>query len=177
MQPIRTCVCCSSTEQPAFSVTCPQSTITDKKLIRKSTETTMNKLIARTAIGVAIVLATATGQAQDTKPASHAPTAAKAVPGYLIANFTIHDPAGFQKYRDAVRPISLKYQGKPVVFNPNARKVEGNPQTVMVVVEFPSLAEVERFYFSPEYTEVKKLRMASTEGSIVLTEGFIPPNK
>lgn len=127
----------------------------------------MNKLIARTIIGLAIALTAIAGQAQDAKP----------LPGYLIANFTIRDQAMFQKYREAVRPISLKYQGKAIVFNANARKVEGNPQTVMVVVEFPSLADVEAFYFSPEYTEVKKLRMASTEGTIILTEGLIPLGK
>ena len=138
----------------------------------------MNKLIARAVIGLSIVLAATAGQAQDAKPASQAPDAtAKAVPGYLIANFTIRDQATFQKYRDAVRPISLKYKGKPIVFNANARKVEGTSQMVMVVVEFPSFADVERFYFSPEYTEVKKLRIASTEGSIVLSEGFVPPQQ
>jgi uncharacterized protein (DUF1330 family) len=138
----------------------------------------MNKLIARAVIGLSIVLAATAGQAQDAKPASQAPGAtAEAVPGYLIANFTIRDPAMFQKYREAVRPISLKYKGKPIVFNADARKIEGTSQMVMVVVEFPSLADVERFYFSPEYTEVKKLRIASTEGSIVLSEGFVPPQQ
>ncbi|MFZ6845259.1 DUF1330 domain-containing protein [Undibacterium sp. RuTC16W] len=140
----------------------------------------MSKLITRIAprltLGLAIALVTATGHAQEATPSTDAPIpAGKTVPGYLIANFTIHDQAMFQKYRDAVRPISLKYKGKAIVFNPDARKVEGNPQMVTVVVEFPSLADVESFYFSPEYTEVKKLRIASTEGSIVLTQGLIPP--
>ena len=138
----------------------------------------MNKLIARAIIGVAIILAAATGQAQDAKPTSQAPAVtAKAAPGYLIANFTIRDPAMFQKYREAVRPISIKYKAKPIVFNSNARTVEGTSQKVTVIVEFPSFADVESFYFSPEYTEVKKLRIASTEGSVVLTEGFVPPQQ
>ena len=138
----------------------------------------MNNLVARTAIGLGIALATTAGQAEDTTIPSHWPaTTSKEVPGYLIANFTIRDPATFQKYRDAVRPITLKYKGKAVVFTANAQKVEGNTQMVMAVMEFPSLAAVERFYFSPEYTEVKKLRLASTEGWLVLTEGFVPPQQ
>jgi uncharacterized protein (DUF1330 family) len=138
----------------------------------------MNRLIARTVIGLTITLAAAAGQAQDATTPSPAPaTAAKAVPGYLIANFTVHDPATFQKYLAAVRPVTIKYKGKAIVFNQNVRKVEGNPQTVMAVIEFPSLADVERFYFSPEYTEVRKLRIASTEGSVVLTEGVVPPRQ
>lgn len=136
----------------------------------------MNSLIARTVIGLAIALATTAGQAQDAKSPSHGPaTTATAVPGYLISSFTIRDQATFQKYLEAVRPITTRYKGKAIVFNQNVRKVEGNPQSVLAVVEFPSLADVERFYFSPEYAEVKKLRIASTDGSLVLTEGFVLP--
>jgi uncharacterized protein (DUF1330 family) len=138
----------------------------------------MKSLIARTVVGLTIVLATTAGQAQDAKHPSHAPaTTAKAVPGYLISSFTVRDPATFQKYLVAVRPVTIKYKGKAIVFNQNVRKVEGNPQTVMAVIEFPSLADVESFYFSPEYAEVRKLRIASTEGSVVLTEGVVPPRQ
>jgi uncharacterized protein (DUF1330 family) len=138
----------------------------------------MNSLVARTAVGLIVALATTAGQAQDTKSPLQGPaTTAKAVPGYLISNFTIRDEAAYQKYRDAVRPIALKYKGKAIVRNANARKVEGNPQTVIAVIEFPSLADAESFYFSPEYTEAKKLRLGATEGSIVLTEGVVPPQQ
>lgn len=134
----------------------------------------MTKLIVRPLIGLTVALAATTGLAQATKSPLHAPAAVtKAVPGYLIANFTIHDQAMFQKYRDAVRPLSLKYKAKAIVFNANARTVEGNTQAVTVVVEFPSLADLESFYYSPEYTEVKKLRLAATEGMLVLTEGVV----
>jgi uncharacterized protein (DUF1330 family) len=44
----------------------------------------------------------------------------------------------------------------------------------MAIAEFPSLAEAQRFYHSPEYTAAKKLRMAATEGSVVITEGYVP---
>ncbi|WP_241152004.1 DUF1330 domain-containing protein, partial [Pseudomonas viridiflava] len=37
----------------------------------------------------------------------------------------------------------------------------------MAIAEFPSLADAERFYNSPEYTAAKKLRIAATEGSVV----------
>jgi uncharacterized protein (DUF1330 family) len=138
----------------------------------------MNRLIVRTVIGLSIALAATAGQAQDAKgPAPASASAAKAVPGYLISSFTVRDPATFQKYLAAVRPVTIKYKGKAIVFNQNVRKVEGNPQTVMAVIEFPSLADAESFYFSPEYTEVRKLRIASTEGSVVLTEGVVPPRQ
>jgi uncharacterized protein (DUF1330 family) len=45
----------------------------------------------------------------------------------------------------------------------------------MAIAEFPNFADVERYYHSPEYSEVKKLRIASTEGWALMTEGFVPP--
>ncbi|MEJ2802548.1 DUF1330 domain-containing protein [Comamonadaceae bacterium PP-2] len=138
----------------------------------------MNNLIAPTVVAVANLFATATGHAQAlTSPSSAAAGIATTLPGYLVSNFTIRDEAMFQKYLEAVRPITIKYKGNAEVFNLNVRKVEGNPHSVMAVIKFPSYADVESFYFSPEYTEVKKLRIASTEGTVVLTEGFVRPQQ
>jgi uncharacterized protein (DUF1330 family) len=107
---------------------------------------------AAAAITIALV---ATGYAQNTKP-----------PGYLIANYTIKDQAG---------PLAPKYGGKIIVFNLNATSVEGQPKSVMAIAEFPTLADAQRFYNSPEYTAARKFRVASTEGTVVITEGFVPP--
>lgn len=135
----------------------------------------MKKFIAQTAVGVALLFAAAAGQAQEATSASQATGTSTPAPGYLVSNFTIRDRATFQKYLVAVRPITVKYKGSARVFTLKVQTVEGEPHPVMAVIEFPSLADVERFYFSPEYTEVKKLRIASTEGSVVLTEGFVEP--
>lgn len=138
----------------------------------------MNNPVSRTVVALTIALTGTVGQAQEAQRPPQVPvTTAKAVPGYLISSFTIHDQAMFQRYLTAVRPVTTSYKGKAIVFTQNVRKVEGNPPAVMAVIEFPSLADVERFYFSPEYTEVKKLRIASTEGSVVLTEGFVLPQQ
>ncbi len=94
--------------------------------------------------------------------------------GYLIANYDIKDQAVFQKYLDAAGPIGPKYNIKIIIFNVKSTGLEGAPKSVTAVAEFPSLADVQQFYNSPEYTEAKKLRVASTEGSVIMTEGFAP---
>lgn len=96
-------------------------------------------------------------------------------PGYMIANYTITDQAGFQRYMDAAGALAAQYGGKIIVFNLNATAVEGKPESVMAIAEFPSLADAQRFYGSPEYTSARKFRVASTRGSVVITEGFVPP--
>ncbi|MDN3221437.1 MULTISPECIES: DUF1330 domain-containing protein [Pseudomonas] len=98
-------------------------------------------------------------------------------PGYMIANYTITDQAGFQRYMDAAGPLAPRYGGKIIVFNMNATAVEGKPKMVMAIAEFPSLADAQRFYNSPEYTAARRLRIESTEGSVVITEGFVAPTQ
>ena len=137
----------------------------------------MNKPVVRAIVAITFALAAAAGYAQHAKHSSHAPATAANVAqlrAYMIANYTIHDQATFQKYMGAAGPIAPGYNGKVTIFNLNAKKVEGSPKAVMAVAEFPSLADAERFYNSPEYLDAKKLRIASTEGSVVITEGLPP---
>ncbi|NVZ18940.1 DUF1330 domain-containing protein [Pseudomonas costantinii] len=94
--------------------------------------------------------------------------------GYMIANYQINDQATFQRYMEAAGPLAPKYGGRVIVFNLNATAVEGKPKSVMAIAEFPSLADAQRFYNSPEYTAAKEFRIAATEGSVVITEGYVP---
>jgi uncharacterized protein (DUF1330 family) len=106
-------------------------------------------------------------------PAARAQDATGAQPlGYMIANYQINDQAVFEQYLDAAGALAGKYGGRVIVFNLNATAVEGSPRSVMAIAEFPSLAEAERFYNSPEYTAARQFRIASTEGSVIITEGL-----
>lgn len=122
----------------------------------------MKKLVTGAVTALIIAFAT-TGYAQNAQ-----------APGYMIANYEIKDQATFQKYMDAAGPLAPKYNGKVTIFNLKSTGVEGAPKSVMAIAEFPSLTQAQRFYNSPEYSEAKKLRIASTEGSVVITEGFVP---
>lgn len=115
------------------------------------------------ALGAALALGATVAHAQDTKPR-----------GYLVANFSILQPDTFQKYLKAAGSLPAKYNGKVIIFDEKASALEGNPQTVTVVVEFPTVADAERFYNSPEYAATKPDRLSSTVGSLVLAEGRPP---
>jgi uncharacterized protein (DUF1330 family) len=125
----------------------------------------MKKIVFGSAAAIALALAT-TAYAQDSR-----------APGYMIANYTVKDQAGFQKYMEEAGPLAPKFGGKIIVFNLNAEAVEGKPQSVMAIAEFPSVADAESFYNSPEYAAARKFRVASTEGSVIITEGFVPPKQ
>ncbi len=95
--------------------------------------------------------------------------------GYLIANYTIRDPAIYQKYVEAVMPIIAKYGGKLIIGDFEIKKLEGNLNQGIVAVEFESVETAERFYNSPEYSENKHFRLSSTKGWVVIAKEFAPP--
>jgi len=129
----------------------------------------MNKSIIRGITGITFVLgaafATAVGYAQGAAQGAPPPR------GYLVANYTINDQQTFQKYMDAAGPLAPKFNGKVIIYDVTSRTLEGKPKSIMAVAEFPTVAEAERFYNSPEYTAARQFRIASTEGSVVLAEG------
>jgi len=95
--------------------------------------------------------------------------------GYLVANYTINDPATYQKYVEAVMPVIAKYGGKLIMGDFELKKLEGTPKQGIVAVEFECVEAAERFYNSPEYSENKHFRLSSTEGWVVIAEEFTPP--
>ena len=139
----------------------------------------MNKSIIRAIFGIIIAFcATSCATATRETPAPTEAPVTTAAPstteqaaqphGYLVANYTVNDQETYQKYMEAAGPLAPKYNAKVPIFDLNTRALEGNPKTVFGVAEFPSVAEAERFYNSPEYTAARKFRIASTEGSVLL---------
>jgi uncharacterized protein (DUF1330 family) len=129
------------------------------------------------ALSAAVALAATVGHAKEIEQSSRARATTVGVTqprGYLIANYTIRDQQTFRKYMEAAGPLAPKFKGKVIIYDVTSRTLEGNPKSVMAVAEFPSVADAERFYNSPEYSAARTFRVASTEGSVVLAEGLPP---
>ncbi len=95
--------------------------------------------------------------------------------GYLIANYTIHDPATYQKYVAGAMPVLAQYEGKILIGDPNSKILEGQPNQFFIVVEFESTEAAQRFFDSPEYTKIKHLRISSTKGWVAIATQFEMP--
>jgi len=97
------------------------------------------------------------------------------VPGYLIANLEVTDPAGFEEYRQKVSPLIAQFGGRYLVRGGDVRTLEGSlPIRRLVVLEFPSVEAAQRFYDCPEYQPLLKIRLASTKSDLVLAAGYSP---
>jgi len=132
----------------------------------------MKKIIAQSLLATAFVLA-ATGHAQA-QNATPAPAPTVQPHGYMVISYDIKDQAMFQKYMDAAGSLAANYNGKVTIFNMKVKGAEGKPRSVFGMVEFPNLADAQRFYNSPEYTAARKFRIAATKGTstVILTEGL-----
>lgn len=139
-----------------------------------------SKSILSTFFGMAVVfLATSCGQVsqQDkTATSSSATPVTEQAHGYLVGNYTISDQAGYLQYRKASEPILAKYNGKTVIFDTNVKTLEGVPHSVIDVNEFPTVADAENYYNSEDYSTIKKLRIASSKGWVLLASS-IPPTQ
>jgi uncharacterized protein (DUF1330 family) len=91
---------------------------------------------------------------------------------YIIAQVRIDDPERYAEYRAGVPAAVAKYGGRFLVRGPRVEVLEGRHDGRRVVVlEFPSMAELRRFWDSPEYSALRALRQSASEGDLWAVEG------
>ena len=95
------------------------------------------------------------------------------MPAYVIAMMTIHDAETYSKYTDRTPSIVKKYGGKFLTRGEEFTCVEGKDYDGrLVILEFPSKADVEAWYHDPDYQEAVKFRhAASTMNYLLVQEG------
>jgi uncharacterized protein (DUF1330 family) len=91
---------------------------------------------------------------------------------YLVAQLKIHDPAMFQRYREAVTPLIDRFGGRFRARGGELEVLEGEwPFPRLTIIEFQSRDAARLFYDSPEYQKILPLRQESAGGNLVLVEG------
>jgi uncharacterized protein (DUF1330 family) len=94
---------------------------------------------------------------------------------YLIANITVTDPERYADYRTQVPKVMAQYAGRFLVRAGALHPLEGDMGLDrFVVIEFPSLEAARRFYDSPEYAPLLKLRLETAASQVALVEGYSP---
>ena len=94
---------------------------------------------------------------------------------YFVASFRITDPVGYEPYVPAVVPTLLAHGCEILVADYASQVIEGEPNSVTVVLKFASKAAAMGWYNSPEYQAIKHLRTDNSEGNAVLVDQFAPP--
>ena len=91
---------------------------------------------------------------------------------YVIGDIEVTDPATYDEYRKQVLATIEKYGGRFAVRGGKVAALEGGwaPKRA-VMVEFPSYEQALKWYRSPEYAPLIKLRQKASRGRLFLVEG------
>ena len=91
---------------------------------------------------------------------------------YIVADIDITDPATYEGYKPLASAALEKYGAKILVRGGAVEPAEGgwSPKR-FVIIEFPSMAALKRFYDSPEYTKAKAVRQKASKGRMIFAEG------
>jgi uncharacterized protein (DUF1330 family) len=91
---------------------------------------------------------------------------------YVIGNVTVKDPVRYEDYRRLVTPTVERYGGRFIVRGGKIEALEGDWRpSRLVILEFPSVEQARAWWHSPEYTEAKAIRQATSEGTLLIVEG------
>jgi uncharacterized protein (DUF1330 family) len=94
------------------------------------------------------------------------------MPAYFVAELEVTNVAGFEPYRAAVPATIAAYGGRYLTRGGTVELIEGGPPPKRVVIlEFPDVAAVKRWYGSPEYQQILPARLANSTGRAFIVEG------
>jgi uncharacterized protein (DUF1330 family) len=91
---------------------------------------------------------------------------------YVIANIEVTDPTAYDDYRKGVHATVTAHGGRFLARGGAAESLEGTYALKrMVVLEFPDMAAVRKWYASPEYQPLLQLRKGASNGDLFVVEG------
>jgi uncharacterized protein (DUF1330 family) len=94
------------------------------------------------------------------------------VAAYLIADIEVTDSDTYDAYRREVPATVAKYGGRFAARGGAVEALEGGwtPKRV-VVLEFPTMDALKRWYHSAEYKPLIALRQKASRGNVIAVEG------
>lgn len=92
---------------------------------------------------------------------------------YVLAQLNVHEPEGFQRYREKVPDVIAAFGGRYLVRGGEVTTLEGELSAPrLVIIEFEDRETAERWYHSDAYQAILPLRLASAEGTAVIVDGI-----
>ena len=95
---------------------------------------------------------------------------------YSISHIDVVDHESYKKYAEQAPATVAAYGGRYLARNGTKHEVEGPEPTMRVVLmEFPSLAQANAWYKSPEYQALIPIRHRSGNTRTYIVEGLAQP--
>ncbi len=92
---------------------------------------------------------------------------------YVLAQIEVHDPDGFERYREKVPATIEQHGGRYIVRGGEMTELEGTPPSPrVVIIEFADRDAAKAWYFSPEYQEILPMRLNASKGTATIVDGI-----
>lgn len=90
---------------------------------------------------------------------------------YIVARVTVTDPEAYAEYAKGASAAIKQYGGRPLARGGAYEAVEGEARPRNVIIEFDSMEQAKKYFFSPEYEAAKAHRKGAAVGEFVIVEG------
>jgi uncharacterized protein (DUF1330 family) len=94
------------------------------------------------------------------------------MPGYLLMNAEVTDPAGYEEYKTEVAGIVAHFGGRYLVRGGDAGPTEGRWYPRFVLIEFPSYDDAVAFYESGDYQALRGIRHRCADSTLAIMQGL-----
>ena len=92
---------------------------------------------------------------------------------YVIAQATVSNPEQYEGYKALAGAAVAKYGGKYIVRGGATHLLEGDGAPPrLVILEFESVEQAQRFYDSPEYQAARQQRQGAAQMNMLVVEGL-----
>ncbi|MBI4987620.1 MAG: DUF1330 domain-containing protein [Rhodocyclales bacterium] len=92
---------------------------------------------------------------------------------YIIAQTTVSNPEQYEGYKALAGAAVAKYGGKYIVRGGATHLLEGDwAPPRLVILEFESVEQAQRFYDSPEYRAARQQRQGAAQMNMLVVEGL-----
>jgi uncharacterized protein (DUF1330 family) len=95
----------------------------------------------------------------------------KVLPGYVVAEVDVTDPATFQKYAEKAPGTIAASNGHYIIRGGKSMSIEGEPPKRFVVIAFDSVEKAKAWEDSPAYEAIKPIRHSSAKSRVFIIEG------
>jgi quinol monooxygenase YgiN/uncharacterized protein (DUF1330 family) len=102
------------------------------------------------------------------------PPATKA-PAYYVSEFELTDAEAIKPYSAQVEATFKPFGGYYFVRGGQVSSLEGGPIKRIVMIAFPSLEQAQAWYDSPQYREIRPIRLRSAKSRVYIVEGARAP--
>jgi len=96
---------------------------------------------------------------------------AKVLPGYVVAEVDVTDPATFKQYSDKAPGTIAASGGHYVIRGGKFTSIEGDAPKRFVVIRFDSVEKAKGWEDSPAYDAIKPIRHSSAKSRVFIMEG------